>query len=370
MIHIKHQLGQLIIIRFKEFIREPGIIFWSIIFPVLMAWVLGIAFTRQPTMVQHVAIQLESDSLQNSKLKDFLLVADTTQGGAFGKEYVRTMESQKLGDTRYKFSLVTAEDALLMIKRGITSMIILDNQDTLSFRFDPQSPDAKLLYITLSNAILEDGRVISEAEIKPLTQKGGRYIDFLVPGLIAMGLMNSIMWGISYALIDMRVKKLLRRMVATPMKKSYFMVSHFVARLLLGIIEAGILFGFAHFYFDTTIQGSAFAFVVVFFAGTVTFSGIAILIASRVNNSRVGTGLINVITLPMTILSGIFFSYHNFPDEVIPIIQKLPLTMLADSIRAIFIEGAGLADVWLNTLILFSIGIATFLLGLRIYKWY
>lgn len=227
-----------------------------------------------------------------------------------------------------------------------------------------------MAYILLSSAINDEQLVYETASINPLTQKGNRYIDFLIPGLMAMGVMNSLLWGISYAMIEMRSKKLMRRMVATPMRRSEYLISIFVARLSITVIEALLLLGFAFAYFHISIQGSVPALLLVFLAGNIAFSGIAILISSRTDNSRIGTGLINVIVLPMTVLSGVFFSYHNFPDAVIPIIQKFPLTMMADSIRSIFIEGAGLAQVSVNALILSSLGLICFAIGLRIYKWY
>jgi ABC-2 type transport system permease protein len=367
----RNPLIQLILIHYREFIREPGILFWSIIFPVLMAWVLGIAFSKQNELVQQVAF-IEDSLNMNAELRQFLndaVYVDDPEQEAPG--YLeKTIHNEKLGKTSYKFLLTDWDGGLLMLKRGRVNLILREYPDSLEYYFDPQNPQAKMVYILLSSALNNEHLVHETAGINPLTQKGNRYIDFLIPGLIAMGVMNSLLWGISYALIEMRAKKLMRRMVATPMKRSEFLISIFVARLSITIIEALLLLAFAFAYFHISIQGSLPALILIFLAGNIAFSGIAILISSRTANSRIGTGLINVISLPMTVLSGIFFSYHNFPDYVIPIIQKLPLTMMADSIRSIFNEGAGLAQVSLNALILGILGIACFAIGLRTYKWY
>lgn len=159
-------------------------------------------------------------------------------------------------------------------------------------------------------------------------------------------------------------------MVATPLKRSVFLSSHIVTRMILGGVETLLLFAFAYFYFDTEITGSILAFVLVFISGILAFSGIGILIASRTDKSEIGNGLINAVTLSMTILSGVFFNYHNFPEWAVPVIQVLPLTLLADSIRSIFIEGYGIADVLRPVLALTSIGFVTFALGLKLFKWY
>ncbi len=364
-------LIQLILIRYKEFIREPGIVFWSIIFPILMAWVLGIAFSRQGELVQQVAL-IENGEMNHKLFREFLADAQKVKSENNDLEdyYEKTIQNETLGKTSYKFLLVDWDKGIQMLKRGQVNLILKEFPDSIQYFFDPSNPQAKMAYIMLASAIENQDLVYESATISPLTQKGNRYIDFLIPGLIALGIMNSLLWGISYALIEMRSKKLLRRMVATPMKKSEFLVSHFIARLSITIIEATLLTVFALLFFKISLQGSFFALIIIFIAGNIAFTGIAVLISSRTSNSRIGTGLINVITLPMMVLSGIFFSYHNFPEFVIPVIQKMPLTMLADSLRGVFIEGFGIGQIIVNSSILTGLGTICFLIGLKIYKWY
>lgn len=367
----RNALVQLILIHYREFIREPGILFWSIIFPVLIAWVLGIAFSKQNELVQQVAF-INNTLEVNKDLRQFLNDADDIHNPEKeGPDYFeKSIESEKLGKTVFRFLMTDWDGGLLMLKRGEVNLILKEYPDSLQYYFDPANPQAKMTYIMLSSAINNQHLVNATARVSPLTQTGNRYIDFLIPGLIAMGVMNSLLWGISYAVIEMRSKKLMRRMVATPMKRSEFLISFFVARLSITVIEATLLLSFAFAYFHISIQGSLPALIMIFLSGNIAFSGIAILISSRTGNSRIGTGLINVIIMPMTILSGIFFSYHNFPDYAIPVIQKLPLTMMADSVRSIFNEGAGFAQVSLNAFILCLLGIICFVIGLRIFKWY
>ena len=185
-----------------------------------------------------------------------------------------------------------------------------------------------------------------------------------------MGIMMSCSWGISYTIIDRRSKKLLRRMVATPMRKSNFLLALITARFTMNVAEAALLFLFAWLYFGTAIQGSWPALIALFLAGNIAFSGISILISSHTANPEIGNGIINALVTPMMVVSGIFFSYHNFPDWTIPIIQYLPLTMIADSFRSIFNEGAGFLDVWREALVLTSVGTVSFIIGLKIFKWY
>lgn len=363
-------LFQLILINYREFVREPGIVFWSIIFPVLMSWVLGVAFSKRENTTQTVAV-VTSGKI-NQQLDNFL--KNTTphfrDNDTAIIEYHKTYYNQKLGTTSYRFVPVNWDQAMVMLKRGQITIIIDAQHDSIFYHFDPMNPDARLNYLTLSSLMRDESFMSDTRTIRILEKTGTRYIDFLIPGLMAMGIMNSFLWGISYALIEMRAKKLLRRMVATPMKKSEYLFSHFVARVSLALFEAAILYFFARFYFQIQIQGSIIALLMIFLAGNICFTGIGILMASRTSSSRIGAGLINFLSLPMTVLSGIFFSYHNFPDFIIPFIQKLPLTMLADSMRSIFIEGTGIIENLPEFFTLSGLGFICFIIGLRIYKWY
>jgi ABC-type multidrug transport system permease subunit len=159
-------------------------------------------------------------------------------------------------------------------------------------------------------------------------------------------------------------------MVATPMSKSAFLLAQFIARLGLSGMEVAIILVFTWAYFGIELQGSAIAFFLLFIAGNAAFTGIAIMVSSRTSNSQIGNGLINIVVMPMMILSGIFFSYHGFPDWMVNIIRWLPLTMLADSVRSVFNEGALLSDVLPTLGALFGIGFITYATGIRIYKWY
>ena len=362
---------QLVLIQFREFYREPGILFWAIVFPIAMAWGLGVAFSHKADQKRDVAL-IENASQPDTLLRSFLLKYSKEEASSDGKSKLFCVRSgnDKMGYTTYRFKPTTWDDANLLIKQGDVVLILEETNGILSYHFDPMNADAQLVYMQLAGFIKAQTNTAKVAEIKPLTQKGSRYIDFLIPGLIAMNLMMSTMWGVSYSLIEKRSKKLLRRMVATPMRKTSFLFSQLIARFFLNIIEASIVLTFAYFYFGLTVEGNAVALFVLYLSGMLCFTGIAILVSSRTSNTYVGNGLINAIVMPMMLISGIFFSYHNFPDIVIPYIQAMPLTMLADGIRSVFIEGAGFTQVVMPMSILSVIGIVTFSVGLKVYKWY
>jgi len=342
-------LYQITLVHFKSFFRDPGILFWAILFPIIMAWVLGAAFSNKGESVRTVYVT--GDSVVPEKITGEKII---------GKETGTTY--------RIKFEKASGEEAVRAIKRGLIAVYIEVKHDSLIYHFDPLNADAQLTHLILEREV--SGINQTNAAIEPLQTKGTRYIDFLIPGLISLGIMNSCLWGIGWTLIETRMKKLLRRMVATPMKKSIFLSAHIITRIVLGGIETILLLIFSYFYFGTEISGSIPAFIVVFLAGIFAFAGIGILTASRTAKTEIANGLVNAVTLSMTILSGIFFNYHNFPDWAVPVIQVLPLTLLADAIRAIFIEAAGFKEVMMPIAVLLATGLITFFTGLKIFKWY
>jgi ABC-type multidrug transport system permease subunit len=372
------QLWQLISALFREIIREPGVLFWGILFPILMSLGLGLAFTKKADVIRKVAIINITDrppaGSENSVVAGFLQKYCEKNVSREKKtwQWKYIIKDEKLGNSVFLFYNMKWDESIRLLKRGTINVLLLSLNDSVEYHFDPMNPDAQLTYLKLSNIIGkgEIQKVQSNSEIKPLTVKGTRYIDFLVPGLIAMGVMMSSMWGISYGIIEKRSKKLLRRLVATPMKKSHFLIALITVRITMNFIESLVLFLFALFAFKMTIQGDISALILMFLAGNIAFAGIAVLVSSHTSNTEVGNGLINFVVFPMMVLSGIFFSYQNFPDWSIPVIKNLPLTMLTDGIRSIFNEGAGYHEVALPILILTATGIVFFSGGLKIFKWH
>ncbi len=372
------QLSQLISAHFKETIREPGVIFWGIVFPILMSLGLGIAFTQKTDEVYNIAVITAVDPVTGEKVMPMELNETlearteriTTNEGR--SVYTFRVTDDKLGNTIFHFWQTGWTEAMVRLKRGDLGLIIESDGEGIRYHFDPMNPEAQLAYLKLSAVLGGDVQASRTREntVEPLTVTGTRYIDFLIPGLIAMGIMMSCLWGISYGIIEKRTKKLLRRMVATPMKKSHFLVAKITVRMVMNFIESALLFLFAWLVFDISIQGSIIALLLVFMAGNLAFAGISIFTSSRTANTEIGNGLINVVVLPMMVLSGIFFSYHNFPDWSIPYIRLLPLTMLADATRSIFIEGAGLNEVALPVAVLTAIGVVFFGVGLKVFKWH
>lgn len=370
-----NQLRQLTLALSFELTREPGVLFWGILFPILMSLGLGLAFTRKPEVIRKVAVIIKDDSLsKRSELTSFLenkcIKNQPDKKKDFNWQY--EINDEKLGRTLFLFYEYDWKTAMISLKRGTVNLILSSNDGNTVYNFDPVNSDAELTYLKLRNLIGSDEVLSSQndQEIRPLTIIGTRYIDFLIPGLITMGVMMSTMWGISYGIIEKRSKKLLRRLVATPMKKSHFLVALMTVRFAMNFIEAAVLIIFAVAVFGMKIQGSLPALILLFIAGNLAFAGIAIFVSSHTSNTEVGNGLINAVVTPMMVLSGIFFSYQNFPDWSVGIIKVLPLTILTDGVRSIFNEGAGFSEVAIPVFILSLAGVVFFSAGLKIFKWH
>ena len=203
----------------------------------------------------------------------------------------------------------------------------------------------------------------------PSSEPGSRYIDFLIPGLLGMNLMNSGMWGVGFALVDMRQRKLLKRFVGTPMRRGDFLLALMSSRLLLMIIEIGLLLLFGVIVFHMRVLGSVFSIALLGALGAVTFGGVGLLTASRARKIESVSGLINLVMMPMWIFSGVFFSYERFPTLVQPFIKVLPLTALNDALRASILEGTPLAHQWSRLLIMALWGGISFFLALKLFRW-
>jgi ABC-type multidrug transport system permease subunit len=369
-----NQLWQLTVTLFREIIREPGVLFWGILFPILMSLGLGLAFTKKGDTIRKVAIITENSVPENNIISEFLQ-SKTEKKSPAGKEdweWKYILKDEKLGNSVFLFYRMNWDDAVKLLKKGTLNVLIATSGDSLNYHFDPMNSDAELTYLRLSSAIRkgEQPETKGNSEIRPLTLSGTRYIDFLVPGLITMGVMMSCLWGISYGIIEKRSKKLLRRLVATPMRKSHFLMALITVRIVMNTIESLTLLVFALIVFHMKIQGDITSLALIYLAGNIAFAGIAVFVSSNTSNTEVGNGLINFVVMPMMVLSGIFFSYQNFPSWSFGVIKSLPLTIMTDGFRSVFNEGSGIQDVLLPVAILTATGALFFTAGLKIFKWH
>jgi ABC-2 type transport system permease protein len=355
--------------RMKELKREPEVVFWVFGFPLLLALGLGIAFRNKPADATSIAIvagpnaantlSLLQRSPQHSSIRATVLdESSALQGFRLGKYDLVVIPKGQLSNGESPNDR-SSKDQSPNFPSGI------------EYRYDPARPES-----VLSRTEVDDALQTAAGRQNPLpttavasTEPGSRYIDFLIPGLLGMNLMNAAMWGLGFALVDMRQRKLLKRFVGTPMRRSDFLLALTSSRLVLMLIEVALLLSFGALVFHMRVLGSLLTIVFVGTVGALSFGGIALLTACRAQKIESVSGLINLVMMPMWIFSGVFFSYERFPAKLLPLIKALPLTALNDALRATILQGASLGSQTGRLLILLIWGGISFLLALRWFRW-
>ena len=343
---VRPALVELTLVRLREFVREPEALFWVFGFPLLLALGLGIAFRNRPPESARVGVLSSVPAGVVSSL-----------ASAHGLTVV------PLKDDSAGASALRTADVALVVAPGAAGGI--------EYRFDPSRPDARLARLVADDAVQHGaGRnnaiPVLEATVR---ERGARYIDFFIPGLLGLNLMGSGIWSIAFAVVTARKQKLLKRLVATPMSRTQYLMSFLLARLFFLVIEVGVLVGFAALVFDVPVRGSLVTLGAVCLVAALTFSAMGLFVASRARTVEAVSGLANLVMLPMWIFSGVFFSSANFPKVMQPFIQALPLTGTVDALRAVMLRGAPLASVSGELLLLLVWLIVPFVIALRLFRW-
>jgi len=338
-------LIQLTLARIREFGREPEAIFWTFFFPIVMALGLGIAFRAKGPEPVHVGVE----------------------AGASAETIVAALASEG----RIEASIIEPEEAEEALRKGKVALVVADRGGDVVYRYDATRPESRLARLETDAALQraagrEDPRAIRDELV---TERGSRYIDFLIPGLIGLNLLGTGLWGVGFALVRMRTNKLLKRLAATPMNRGDFLLSFMFARLGFLAGELLTLLVVARLAFDVAIRGSVASVVAIAALGAFSFTGIGLLVASRARTIEAVSGLMNLASLPMWILSGVFFSADHFPDVVQPLIRILPLTAVVDALRAVMIDGAPLLATAGSLAVVAGWGIASFAVALAIFRW-
>jgi ABC-2 type transport system permease protein len=337
-----HALVQLTLVRFREFIREPEALFWVFVFPVLLAAGLGIAFRNRPAEVLRIAVVTP--------------------------ELARSLRQEKLLDVQQ----LDSEAAQEALRTGKVALLAAPgSRGTVEYRYDDTNPEGRAARLLADRAIqTAAGRVDPVTTSDQLMREAGsRYIDFLIPGLLGMNLMGSAIWSMGFAIVDARRKKLLKRLVASPMPRPYYLLSFLFSRILLLVVEVGVLVGFGALLFHVPVRGSLVDLAFVCLLASLSFSALGLLLASRARTIEAASGLMNVVMMPMWIASGVFFSSQKFPDMMQPFIKALPLTAVIDALRANMLQGSNLAQMAPQVgIIVFWLTIC-FAMALKLFRW-
>jgi ABC-2 type transport system permease protein len=342
-------LWQLTLARFREFYREPAALFWVYGFPLILAGALGAAFAEKPVPAAAVDVQGDASDPAVEKVRA-ALVADPG---------VKVTVSD---ETAARYRLRTAKTDVVVVPRA--------EAPGHEFVFDETRSESVLARNAADRALLRAAAPNApRAPETAVREPGGRYIDFLIPGLLGMNLLGGGLFGVGFGVADLRVRKLLKRFQATPMRRTDFMLSLMLSRLVFTLIDILLLLGFSYLVFDIRVRGNVLVFGTLIAAGGFCFAGMGLLIGSRAKTLEAAAGLVNAIMLPMYVVSGVFFSSARFPDAAQPVIKALPLTALNDGLRAVMNDGAGFEALGYPLLVLAIWGVLCFVVALRIFRW-
>ncbi len=334
-------LVQLTLVRFRLFLREPEAIFWIFIFPILLAVGLGIAFRNRP--------------------------ADVLQVGATTAKLTRSLAADK------SLSASTLEEAAgrHALATGSILLLAIERSTGVVYEYDDTNPDARTARLIADRAVQTAAgrREAVHVDNQLVHETGARYIDFVVPGLLGMNLMSSAIWGLGFAIVEARQKKLLKRLVASPMPRWQYLASFLLSRLVMLVIEVAAFLGFARFVFGVPFRGPLWQLGVLCILTSLSFAALGLLVSSRAKTMEAASGLMNLVMLPMWILSGVFFSATRFPAVIQPFVRALPLTAAIDSIRGNMLQGLGLHQMVVPVLTLLAWLIVPFTISLRIFRW-
>jgi ABC-type multidrug transport system permease subunit len=334
-------LYQLTWTRFQLFLREPEAIFWVFIFPILLAVGLGIAFRNRP--------------------------ADVLPVGATSTQLTQALAAEQgLHASALDESTGTHE-----LATGTIDLLAIQRPDGVVYKYDETNPDGRSARLLAERAIqTAAGRHDAVASRNDLIHEtGARYIDFVVPGLLGMNLMGSAIWGMGFSIVEARQKNLLKRLVASPMPRWQYMASFILSRLAMLVIEVVVFVGFARLAFGVPIRGSLLDLGVICLITSLAFSALGLLVASRARTMQAASGLMNLVMLPMWILSGVFFSASRFPAVIQPLVRALPLTAAIDALRSNMLQGIGLNHLMMPVAILLAWLVVPFAVTLKIFRW-
>jgi ABC-2 type transport system permease protein len=330
--------------RIRELTREPEAVFWVFVFPILLSAILGLAFRSRPPEALPVAV-------------------------VAGPHADARMAALSTGSD-LKPSVLADAEARLALARGRV-VLVVSADDIPSYAYDPTQPESRAARLAVDGRLQRaagraDAFTPGRVEV---TEPGGRYVDFLVPGLLGMNLMGTGMWGIGFSLVVARNGNLLKRLVAAPARRSHLLGAQLTSRLLFLIPEAGALLLFAYFVLGVPLRGSLLLLIGISLLGALAFSGLGLLTAARPRTIEGVSGIMNLVMVPMWIFSGIFFSTERFPATMQPFVQALPLTALNNALRGVMLEGTGLLSLLPEIALLAVWGAVSFMVALKIFRW-
>ncbi len=322
--------------RNKEFLRDRSALAWNILFPALIVAGFAFAFSGEGqdqykvALYQAQAPQQGDHAFLHTKFIQFIPVAD--------------LDHAKRKLEHHQF------DMLLDLNARI-------------YWVNASSPNGYLLEKVLQGSSPEE---FSKQQVEG---RQIRYVDWLLPGVLAMNMMFSALFGVGYVIVRYRKNGVLKRFKATPVTAFEFLAAQVISRLwIILAITVGVFLG-TDLFIDFTMNGSYLNLLLVFTLGAICLISLALLSAMRIASEELAGGILNLLSWPMMFLSGVWFSLEGIHPLLQQFALLLPLTHVINAARAIMIDGAGLAEISTSLLVLMAMTTLFLAIGARYFKW-
>lgn len=345
----KSSLGQMTLCRWKEFRREPSAFFFVLLMPVVWMLLLGASFSGDKKTVHNIGML-------------------DTPGS---KELIAKVELNDMFELLVSPNRKDLEKAMI---RGKIDLLVSKEQANSPIRFEyDQNNSMGIQARYVLNESIQNRKIpayYNPTEDLTVRLPGSRYIDFLIPGLVAMSLLTTSLFGTGMIIVSNRRENLLKRYLVTPVKAATYIYSHMLGRFLIMLVEIATTLSFGYFLFSFNIHGPFAHFMILALFGTAAFTSIAICFGARSTNTGSYNGMTNLFMLPVILLSGAFFSRSHFPDWLETLSTYLPLTALVDGFRIIALEGSTLTDATLQLGLLIAYLVGGLTIAKIRFRWY
>ena len=356
----------LLVAEFKHFFRERMALFWMFLFPIFFMLLFGFVFGGgEAPMKLRLGVVVEGDDPAiQGMLQSFsrIPVIEEVHHGAWEEELAALRKRKRDG------VLVFPETVAGRVARGevVEFTVYYDASRTTT-----QQVLLAVLqeFLAKSEAIITGKERLFTLEAKAVQVREFRAIDYMTPGIVAMTLMQLGLFGVAGTLISWREQKILRRLWAAPVSRSVFAASMITQRLMISLVQAGLILAVGASVFHVALAGERALMAGVVILGALTFISLGYMIASFVRSVEAGNAILQILNFPMMFLSGIFWPVEWMPGVLRPVIYALPLTYLGDALRQVMVEATPLVPLWVDVAVLGGWAIGAAALAVRFFRW-
>ncbi|MDY6911880.1 MAG: ABC transporter permease [Chloroflexota bacterium] len=355
----------------KEFYRDKTALFFSFAFPIIFILIFGLVFGNESIGSYKVGIVSEGNSPSAQMILEvFEQISDSEEMDILDIEFSNNSDTEldrlRNGDIR----------SLLIIPDDIEPQM-LSNSDggKLEIYYDPSQTTVAQIVLPILQQIVSDinlqmtqSLVLLSVELQSIQAHHVRNIDYMIPGIVAMSILSLGLFS-CIPLIQQRQKGILRRLNATPLRKSTMVSSQILFRLILAVLQTAIIILVGWAFFDVQMLGNWLVLGGFVILGALTFVSLGYVIASFVRTEEGAIPIVNAIFMPMMFLSGIFFPVEIMPGFMKPIVMAMPLTYLGDALRQVTVEATPLYPMLIDTLVLVGWMVVCVTISIRFFRW-